>query len=164
MPSLAQAWWGGYALATLDTNERFMTRMLQKGPRWVDPRLFPATSPNAGPGHCAIAFKLTGPNFAVCSGLGGGLEALQAAAELIASGDTERMVVVAVDDAGPAARLWVATAAPERALARGAVAVLLDAQPGEATTGARQLDFDMAVDHTQGPIGHLGLQSWLDEG
>jgi len=152
---------GGYALATLDTNERFMARMLAKGPRWVDPRLFPATSPNAGAGHCAIAFKLTGPNFAVCSGLGGGLEALLAAAELVACGDAERMVVVAADDAGPAAQAWVAAAAPERSVARGAVAVLLDAEAG--STGAREVALDTVVDHLRGPLGHLGLLAWLTD-
>jgi 3-oxoacyl-(acyl-carrier-protein) synthase len=148
---------GGYALATLDTNERFNTRLLQKGPRWVDPRLFPATSPNAGIGHCAIAFGLTGPSFAMGAGLGGAMEALAAAAELVAAGDAERMVVLAADDAGPASRQWMALCAPDRPLARGAVAVLLD-----AGTGPQQIDLDIAIDHRAGPAGHLALLRWLE--
>jgi 3-oxoacyl-(acyl-carrier-protein) synthase len=147
----------GYALATLDTNELFNRRLLDKGPRWVDPRLFPATTPNAGAGQIAIALGLTGPNFAVCSGLASGLEALTVAAELVAAGDAERILVVAADDAGPAARHWVEIAAPGRAQARGAVAALI-----EAGDSGPRIDPDMAVDHAHGPIGHLALIDALD--
>jgi 3-oxoacyl-[acyl-carrier-protein] synthase-1/3-oxoacyl-[acyl-carrier-protein] synthase II len=151
---------GGYALATLDTNERFCARLIAKGPRWVDPRLFPATSPNAGVGHCAIAFGLTGPNFAVGSGLAGALEALGAAAELVAAGDAERMVVVSADDGGPAARAWLEALGIQRPLASGAAALLLEA--GEATGDVRAVDLDMPIDHDGGPVGHLALLRWLD--
>jgi 3-oxoacyl-[acyl-carrier-protein] synthase-1/3-oxoacyl-[acyl-carrier-protein] synthase II len=148
---------GGYALATLDTNERFNARLLQKGARWVDPRLFPATSPNAGIGHCAIAFGLTGPSFAVGAGLGGAVEALSAAAELVAAGDAERMVVVAADDAGPAARQWVELCAPGRELVRGAVAVLLEAGGAQP-----RVDLDAPSDDPRGPVGHLALRRLLE--
>jgi 3-oxoacyl-[acyl-carrier-protein] synthase-1/3-oxoacyl-[acyl-carrier-protein] synthase II len=148
----------GQALATLDTNERFHRRLLDKGPRWVDRRLFPATSPNAGAGHAAIVYGLRGPCFAVGSGLGGALEALVAAAELIIAGDAERMVVVAADDAGPAARAWVELCCPERSLARGAVALLLG--PGADPSGP-EVDPDRPVEHDRGPIGHLALVEWL---
>ncbi len=157
---------GGYSLATLDTNRRFHERLLKKGPRWVDPRLFPATSPNAGTGHCAIAFDLTGPCFAVNAGLAGSLEALVAAGELIASGDADRMVVVAADDDGPASREWLATAAPTRPHARGAVALWLTvvddakAQPAPADLC---IDLDMVIPHGSGPVGHLALRQWLHE-
>jgi len=142
----------GYALATLDTNERFNKRLLDKGARWVDPRLFPATSPNFGAGHCAIAYGLTGPNFAVNGGLSGGCEALLAAAELVAAGDVERMVVLAADDRGPAAQRWVELLAPGRAYRRGAAAVLVTAIDGDG-----DIDLDTPIDHASGPIGHLGL-------
>jgi len=149
---------GGYALATLDTNERFYSRLLEKGPRLVDPRLFPATSPNAGAGHVAIAFGLTGPSFAMCGGLGGAIVGLLAAAELIAAGDAERMIVVAADDDGPAARDWLELCAPGRRHARGATAVLL----GVAPAGAAELvDLDRAVDHDGPAVGHLALRDWL---
>jgi len=148
----------GYALATLDTNERFNKRLIEKGTRWVDPRLFPATSPNSGAGHCAIAYGLTGPNFAVNGGLAGGREALSAAAELIAAGDVDRMVVVSADDAGPAARQWAELVAPARRLEKGAVALLLTADEGDL-----EIDLDLPIDHAAGPIGHLGLLDWLGE-
>ncbi|MBW2459102.1 MAG: 3-oxoacyl-ACP synthase [Deltaproteobacteria bacterium] len=155
----------GHGLATLDINERFHARLLAKGARWVDPRLFPATSPNAGPGHCGIVYGLTGPSFAVSAGLGGSLEALVAAGELVAAGDVDRMVVVAADDGGPAASQWVDLVAPGRPFGRGAVAVLLAAaDPGaEGEPDHRLVDLDMAIVHDAGPIGHLALQAWLED-
>ncbi len=149
----------GHSLATLDTNERFNERLLKKGPRLVDPRLFPATSPNACAGHCAIAFGLHGPNFAVGAGLCGSLEALLAAAELVAAGDVERMVVVAADDAGAAARHWADLLCPDRPQEHGAVALLLE--PGQ---GSQQVDLDMSFSHDSGPIGQLALRAWLADG
>jgi len=146
----------GYALATLDTNERYNQRRIQKGARWVDPRRFPATSPNAGAGQCGIAFDLKGPNFAVCSGLAGPLEALAVAAELINSGDADRIVVIGADDGGPAARAWIDAVCPQRRFARGAVAALLE-------VGGRgaEVDPDLPIDHQHGPVGHLALLNWL---
>jgi 3-oxoacyl-[acyl-carrier-protein] synthase II len=143
----------GHGLATLDTNELFDAKKRARGPAGVEPRAFPATSPNAVAGECAIVFKLTGPSFATGAGLDGGTEALLGAAELIAAGDADRMVVVAADDAGPAARDLLAAAGLEaRPLARGAVALLLTTDgPGAP------IDLDAAPHHDAGPIGHLAL-------
>jgi 3-oxoacyl-[acyl-carrier-protein] synthase-1/3-oxoacyl-[acyl-carrier-protein] synthase II len=154
---------GGYSLATLDTNRRFNERLLKKGPRWVDPRLFPATSPNAGAGHCAIAYGLTGPCFAVNGGLAGSIEALAAGAELIASGDVDRMVIVAADDDGETARAWYAAEHTDRPHARGAVAALLTFYDPDAPAPAagRRVDLDMPIPHETGPVGHLALLEWL---
>lgn len=174
----------GYVLASLDTNDTFNQRILNKGARYVDPRLFPATSPNSGAGHCAIAFGLKGPNFAVCSGTGGPFDALTAAAELIASGDADRMIVIAADESGPASQAWCEAVCPDRSLQRGAVAVLLEVDAG----GTQQLDLDMEIDHGQpwvapvvgsetprgpaarppgtdaGALGHRTLVDWLAAG
>lgn len=151
----------GQALATLDTNARFDARKRARGPTAVEPRLFPATSPNAAAGECAIAFGLTGPSFAVGSGLAAGLEALARAAELVAARDAERVVVLAADDAGPAARELLAWSGQgTRELAEGAVALLLDAEPSAALA---RVPLDLPVDPTAGPIGHLGLLVWLAE-
>lgn len=151
----------GHGLATVDVNARFDERLRSKGPRMVDPRLFPATSPNAAAGHCAIAFGLTGPNFAVSAGLGGAVEALLVAAELVAAGDAERMVVVAADDAGPVARQWLERLGLDhRPLERGAVAVLLAAEPAEPGDRPR-VELDQAIEHDVGPVGHLALCEWL---
>ncbi|AUX45729.1 3-oxoacyl-ACP synthase [Sorangium cellulosum] len=152
----------GQALATIDTNEIYDARRRARGARYVEPRLFPATSPNAIAGECAIIYQLTGPSFAVGAGLGGALEALRAAAELVASSDADHMVVLAADDAGPVARDLLDAAGPQgRALACGAVALLLQADPGDAGR-LREVDPDLPVDH-EGPVGHLALLRWLGE-
>ncbi|MCC6528498.1 MAG: 3-oxoacyl-ACP synthase, partial [Polyangiaceae bacterium] len=119
--------------------------------------------PNAVAGHVAIAWGLTGPSFAVGAGLDAGLEALLAAAELVAAGDAERMLVVAPDEAGPVSRRWVEAVAPGRTLARGAVALLLTSEP---SLGARLVDLDAAppLGAPTGGIGHLGLRAWLAGG
>ena len=128
----------GHALATLDTNEGFDARRRARGAPLVDPRVFPATSPNAIVGECAIVYKLTGPSFAVGAGLDGAMEALARAVELVAAGDADRVVVVAADDAGPASRDLVRLAGWEgRALARGAVALLLAADRGARSVRSR---------------------------
>lgn len=153
----------GHALATLDTNERFEQRLLDKGPRRVDPRLFPATSPNAGAGHASIFFGLTGPCFSVNDGLDGGLEALEIAADLVAAGDAERMVVIAPDDAGPAARAWRDAVRPQARLERGAVAALVARVDDPLTPPGRALEPPLPRGATDpgGDLGHLGLKGWL---
>ncbi|MDC0746590.1 beta-ketoacyl synthase N-terminal-like domain-containing protein [Polyangium mundeleinium] len=147
----------GHALATLDTNDRFDARRRARGPGAVDPRLFPATSPNAVAGECAIVYQLRGPSFAVNAGLDGGTEALSVGAELVAMGDADRVVVLAVDDAGPVARdLLSCTSASDRAYAEGAVAVLLGVS---AENALALIDPDITSDHDAGPLGHLALQA-----
>ena len=79
----------GHSLATLEQNEIFDARRRERGARFVEPRRFPATSPNAAAGECAIAFQLTGPTFAVGGSLHGGLEALSVARDLSAVGDAD---------------------------------------------------------------------------
>ncbi len=149
----------GHALATIDTNEGFDARRRARGAAAAPPRVFPATSPNAIAGECAIVYRLTGPSFAVSAGLDGGVEALRAAAELIAAGDAEAMVVLAADDAGPAARALLTEACGEgRALARGAVALLLGAQSEGALC---EVPLDLVPDHAGAPAGHLSLLRWL---
>jgi 3-oxoacyl-[acyl-carrier-protein] synthase-1/3-oxoacyl-[acyl-carrier-protein] synthase II len=153
----------GQALATIDTNDRYDARRRARGARFVDPRAFAATSPNAIVGECAIAFRLTGPSFSVGAGLDAGIEALADAAELVAAGDADRVVVVVADDAGPAARDLLEHAGfGSRELASGAVALLLTTDP----EGARSLvPLDLRPDHHgSGPIGHLALVRWLGEG
>ena len=143
----------GTALATLETNAVFAARLRELGPRSVEPRRFPYTSPNAAPGECSIAFGLTGPSFSVGGGMHAAVEALAAGALLVETGDAERVVVVAVDDAGPVAR-----ALGSKLVQPGAVALLLSAQ----RTGARARVDDVTL--LRGPVafgpfvpGHLAL-------
>lgn len=150
----------GHGLATLDTNDRFDSKRRLKGATYVDPRLFPLTSPNAVAGECAIVFGLTGPSFAVNGGFDGGTEALACAAELVAAGDADQMVIVAADDAGPAAReLLEWSGQSHRDLAEGAVAALISATNA---ANSRQIDLNIRPSHAHGPIGHLALVGRLE--
>lgn len=149
----------GHGLATIDTNELFDAKKRARGPTGVEPRAFPATSPNALAGECAIVYKLTGPSFATGAGLDGATEALASAAELVAAGDADRMVVVAADDAGPVARdLLAAADLSNRPYSKGAAALLVTAHP--ESLGA-QVDLESLPDHDRGPIGHLALLPWV---
>jgi 3-oxoacyl-[acyl-carrier-protein] synthase II len=118
----------GHGLASLETNALFDARCRERGARRVEPRRFPATSPNVSAGECAIAFRLTGPSFSVGASLHGGQEALEAGRDLVASGDTASMVVVGVDLDGPLSRqlLLAAGWGPVR---EGACAALLSSAP-----------------------------------
>jgi 3-oxoacyl-[acyl-carrier-protein] synthase II len=152
----------GSALATLETNALFAARIRERGALAAEPRRFPYTSPNAVAGQCSIAFGLTGPSFSVGGGMHAGLEALAAAAILIEGGDADRMVVVCVDDVGPATR-----AIAGDALAAGAVAVLLDARGSgaRARVGAIELRRGAGVDpgaFDGGASGHRALLPLLD--
>lgn len=151
----------GHGLATIDTNELFDARRRARGPTSVEPRAFPATSPNAVAGEAAILYQLTGPSFAASAGLDGATEALLGAAELVAASDADRMIVLAADDAGPVARDLLRLAGlAHRPLERGAVALLLDASPEGSLS---QVDLDAAPDHAGSPVGHLALLRRLAE-
>jgi 3-oxoacyl-[acyl-carrier-protein] synthase-1/3-oxoacyl-[acyl-carrier-protein] synthase II len=152
----------GTSLATLEQNDLFDARRRERGARFVEPRRFPATSPNAAAGECAIAFGLTGPTFAVGASLHGGLEALGVGRDLVAAGDADAMVVVAADLAGmPSSALLTAAGAPS--IAEGACAALLSSQSGRVP-----LDLDLpntlsdASDWIwSGPCGHTELATYL---
>jgi 3-oxoacyl-[acyl-carrier-protein] synthase-1/3-oxoacyl-[acyl-carrier-protein] synthase II len=153
----------GTAAATIETNARYASRLRDRGPRFVEARRFPYTSPNAVAGECGMAFGLRGPAFTVGAGLHAGVEALVAASELVSAGDSDRMVVVAVDDIGEVARAWGdAVGAP---LVPGAVALLVTADKVSGSF-ARVAAADTSLGPGRGgddvgrdavPVGHLAL-------
>jgi 3-oxoacyl-[acyl-carrier-protein] synthase II len=153
----------GTALATLETNALFAARIRERGARAAEPRRFPYTSPNAVAGECSIVFRLSGPSFSVGGGMHAGIEALAVAAILIEGGDADRVVVVAVDDVGPAA-----AALGDASLRAGAVAVLLARAPlagARARVGAIELRRGSPADgpHARGHQALLPLVQ-RDEG
>ena len=103
----------GHSLATIDLNERFYARVIARGPTSAEPRLFPPTSPNVMPGQIAILFGLTGPSAATCGSLGGALEALEVATDLVRAGDAETMIVVGLDYIGETSRAVLEAMRPE---------------------------------------------------
>ncbi|HEX4446356.1 MAG TPA: beta-ketoacyl synthase N-terminal-like domain-containing protein, partial [Polyangiaceae bacterium] len=144
----------GTALATLETNALFAARIRERGARAAEPRRFPYTSPNAVAGECSIVFRMTGPSFSVGGGMHAGIEALAAAALLVEGGDADRVVVVSVDDVGPAT-----IALGETSLRAGAVAVLLASRPiagARARVGAIELRRGAAVDGRHGRVHEAG--------
>jgi 3-oxoacyl-[acyl-carrier-protein] synthase-1/3-oxoacyl-[acyl-carrier-protein] synthase II len=154
----------GHTLATLEPNELFDVRRREKGARAVEPRRFPATSPNAAAGECAIAFGLTGPTFAVGGSLHGGLEALDVAKDLVSAGDARSMLVVAADLAGSVSSA-LAEAAGTPALPAGACACLLEASDSPGAVALEVPPVRSLEDGPNwiwsGPCGHRELASYL---
>ena len=156
----------GHALATVETNASFDARRRERGPRAVEPRKFPYTSPNAVAGECGAFFGWNGPGLAVGAGLHGAVEALAIAATLVEAGDAERVVVVGVDELGATSRaLADALGAPPRALEDGAVAVVVSADPGRG--GARVAAISLGVDvaapaDPSAALGHRALLPLTD--
>ena len=115
----------GTMSASLEVNELFAARLRERGARGAEPRRFPATSPNLAPGRVAIAFGLQGPNFSVGAGPAAALEALLLGLELLAAGDAQSLLVLAVEDVGPVVReVFGAAGLPQPE--PGAIAALLD--------------------------------------
>jgi 3-oxoacyl-[acyl-carrier-protein] synthase-1/3-oxoacyl-[acyl-carrier-protein] synthase II len=154
----------GHSLATLETNALFASRMRSRGVRMSEPRRFPYTTPNAVAGECGVVFGLRGPGLAVGSGLHGGVEALAIASDLVASGDAEAMVVVAVDEIGDVARALAKAAGWEadHPLCSGAVALLVT--PDRARAFARIARTTLSAEAHAAPrtptgAGHQALRA-----
>jgi 3-oxoacyl-[acyl-carrier-protein] synthase-1/3-oxoacyl-[acyl-carrier-protein] synthase II len=116
----------GTAAASIEVNDAFDLRRRRRGARAVEPRRFPATSPNLCAGEVSIAFGLQGPSFSVGAGPAAATEALLVAVDLLEAGDADAFIVVAVDHVGPSVTdIWRAAqyVLPEA----GAVAVVLTA-------------------------------------
>ena len=150
----------GTAMGPVETNRDFAGRVRRGGARAAEPRRFAYTSPNTAAGECSIAFGLSGPSFAVGGGMHAGLEALASSALLVESHDADRMVVVAVDDAGPVTR-----ALGGDALVTGAVACLVSAEGG---AGARARFGAMSIrrgkkTHEVTPAGHAALLALVED-
>jgi len=91
-------------VGSLEQNELFDSRRREQGARGVEPRRFPATSPNLPAGVCSIAFGLLGPSFAVGGGPGAAEGALLVARLLLTASNADVVIVVVVDDVGSVAR------------------------------------------------------------
>jgi 3-oxoacyl-[acyl-carrier-protein] synthase II len=139
----------GHGLATIETNARFLARIVSAGAKRGEPRRFPYTSPNAAAGECAVAFGLTGPAFAVGGGPHGGIEALLVASSLVRTKVIDRVVVVAVDEAGEAtARIAPGTMSGAVALAVGFEANAETKAKGQAVARLEEcvVRFDVSAD------------------
>jgi 3-oxoacyl-[acyl-carrier-protein] synthase II len=121
----------GTATASVENDELFHRRLRARGASAAEPRRFPPTSPNLAAGQCSIAFGLRGPSLAVGWDQGAPLEALLVGQDLVASGDADAAVVLAVEHVDAVVpRLWAAVGWPCPEHAAAAV-VLGVARPGE---------------------------------
>jgi 3-oxoacyl-[acyl-carrier-protein] synthase II len=147
----------GESFATLETNASFFARIEARGVRMAEPRKFPYTSPNAAAGDASVAFGLTGPSFAVGSGMHAGVEALVVGAHLIAAGDADVMVVVAADDVGPTVARMAGTLGID--VGPGAVAVVLSADPRGAIARVTRAACGLSHQERAGSVaaGHRAL-------
>ena len=137
----------GTMSASLEVNEVFAARLRERGARGAEPRRFPATSPNLAPGRAAIAFGLQGLNFSVGASPAAALEALLLSVELLAAGDAQSLLVVAVEDVGPVVReVFDKALLPQPAA--GAIAALLDT--GDS---GLPLDPESLADHLREVVG-----------
>jgi len=98
--------------ASLEADEAFDARRRKPGLS-VEPRRFPATSPNLPAGVCSIAFDFRGPSLAIGGGPNAADDALAVARELVAAGDAEHVVLVTCNDVGPTTRMLCGAAGLE---------------------------------------------------
>lgn len=77
---------------SMETRCGFYVDAYKRGPRSLNPALFPETMVNAPASRAAIRFGITGPNATISTGMTAGLDALRCAADLIISGQAERVL------------------------------------------------------------------------
>jgi 3-oxoacyl-[acyl-carrier-protein] synthase-1/3-oxoacyl-[acyl-carrier-protein] synthase II len=154
VPASAKARTGvvvGTAAATIENNEAFDRKLRERGPRGVEPRRFPCTSPNLAAGQVSIAFGLRGPSLSVGAGLSAAIEGLVVAHDLLAAGDADAIVVVAVEDVGDSVRgLWAGAGWPVPA--HGALAVLLGRTTSAGLIRARLRNCQTAAEAAGGAV------------
>ncbi|HMJ16026.1 MAG TPA: beta-ketoacyl synthase N-terminal-like domain-containing protein, partial [Polyangiaceae bacterium] len=137
----------GTLAATLEVNELYDRR--RREGRAVEPKRFPATSPNLPPGECSIAFGLRGPAWSVGASLAAPLEALLVAWDLLESGDADALIVVSADHVEQLVRdTWRAAGWPVPR--HGASAVVL----GRANSGALLSRERLDAAHAEAVRGH----------
>jgi len=115
----------GVVVATRHAGLQDYAELFREGTDAERPRVRPAKGPQAGltapAAEISIRLPAAGPNATVCNGAVGGLDALRYAADRLAAGDADAMLVCEVDLA-PAVLRRNADDAPE--LQRAAVIVL----------------------------------------
>lgn len=124
---------------TTQTDRAFHQSTLVEGGALSSPNLFSYTLPATVLGECAAAFSLLGPTFCMGDSGGKGLDALRAAASLLASKASPVMLVARIE-----------SPPPEASLASGALCIAL-ALPGAYKDRAEKLwDLD-ALDLSLSP-------------
>jgi len=135
----------GSAYGNVDGSAEFMHRVFDRGPRAASPAEFPNLVPSSAVGHVSIYVGLRGPAFAIADLAASGESALVQAAQLVAAGETSRVVAGAVEpESDIVERVLSALFAhtPSQAHAKRAdlaAAVVLESETEAAARGARPL-------------------------
>jgi 3-oxoacyl-[acyl-carrier-protein] synthase II len=136
----------GSAFGCHATNEEYYRGLLAEGVRGASPRLFAYTLPSSPVGEISIHYRLRGPADTVASGRHAGLEALEAAMRLCATGRADRVLCVAAEVGSPTlARLGLRAR-------DAAAAILLEHRPGRRSVriaGAARGFGDGALDQAR---------------
>ena len=88
----------GNAFGAVDGTSGFMRRLREKGPRLASPADFPSLVPSSPAGHVSIYLGLSGPTLVVADLAVSGECAITQGYELVAAGESDRAVVVAVEE------------------------------------------------------------------
>lgn len=87
----------GYIMNTTygpwESTNRYTKELLENGPAYASPRLFPNTVVNSAQGHVSISFKIKGPTSTLA-----GLSAIPYAVSLLKRGEAERIIVAGADE------------------------------------------------------------------
>lgn len=87
----------GSAFGCTTSNHQYLAALISAGPRRTSPIVFRNTVSNAAAGHLSIAFRFTGSNSVLNSGMVSGLQALAFAYEEIAGGNCDLVLSGASD-------------------------------------------------------------------
>lgn len=87
----------GYIMNTTygpwESTNRYTKELVESGPAFASPRLFPNTVVNSAQGHVSITFKMKGPTSTLA-----GLSAIPYAVSLLTKGEAERVIVAGADE------------------------------------------------------------------
>ena len=90
------------AVGCLESDYAFWQQVMERGATGANPRLFAYTLPNVVLGEIAIRFGLTGDQLCISAGRASALTGLAEGAALVASGEVDCALVLAIDPVGPA--------------------------------------------------------------
>lgn len=88
----------GNAFGAVDGTSVYMRRLREKGARLASPADFPSLVPSSPAGHVSIYLGLAGPTLVVADLATSGECAVTQGWELVASGESDRLAVVAVEE------------------------------------------------------------------
>jgi 3-oxoacyl-[acyl-carrier-protein] synthase II len=115
-----------------ETNHAFHRTLLDKGPTLASPLLFPYTLPGAAASEIAAHLDLRGPYLVGAGGPAAALASVLVAADLLASGAANELVIAAADVLGDSTLAEPAFAPEGLAFAEGAAALWLGLAEGPA--------------------------------